>query len=110
VKAIDTLRLARPDGTPTTILASASSDGTIHVYDLFSLPPQASEKVAELEPLARYDTKGSRLTCLTLADGDDADNKLGGKRKREEDEEEGGDEHEDEEEWEGIAEGEGEQD
>jgi protein MAK11 len=95
VKAIDTLRIARPDGSATTILASCSSDGTIHVYDLSSLPsshPSSSSfNPTEIEPVAKYDTKGTRLTCIALADGggdtDEVESAVG-KRKREEDEEE----------------------
>lgn len=86
VKAIDMLTIALPptptptpsssaSRTQTTILASASSDGLIHVYDLAALPlplpssssSSSSEKVTIVDPVAKYDTKGTRLTCLTLA-------------------------------------------
>lgn len=151
VKAIDMLTISLPANksvaasekqrdlqqsmsTPskTTILASASSDGMIHVYDLASLPvpPSASSglptppsedikgsnAIAKLEPVAKYDTKGTRLTCLTLAGSEPSGNSdrptmVGVKRRREgsddeEDEEADGSEHHaeevsaDEEEWE----------
>lgn len=60
----------------TTILASASSDGKIRVYDLAQLSTDPilrlkdEESVQQLNPVALYDTKGSRLTCLALADGE----------------------------------------
>ena len=82
VKAIDILT------TPTTTyLGSASSDGKVHVYDLGTIleSSQNSSPIepAQLEPEAVYDTNGSRLTCLTLAEdaGGSAPVELG-KRKR----------------------------
>lgn len=51
---------------PTVLLTTASSDGLINVYDLGSIPAAASE---EQEPVASYDTKGSRLTCVSIAEG-----------------------------------------
>ena len=82
VKAVDILT------TPTTIyLGSASSDGRIRVYDLGTIieSSQISSPVepVQLEPAAVYDTKGTRLTCLTLAEdaGGSAPVELG-KRKR----------------------------
>ncbi|VDC02899.1 unnamed protein product [Peniophora sp. CBMAI 1063] len=85
VKAIDTLRVARADGTATTVLGSVSSDGTIHAYDLSKLPEQATVNAVEIEPSARYDTNKTRLTCIALADGDaESGADVVGKRKREE--------------------------
>jgi len=81
VKAIDILRISVPSSSneiesTSTILASASSDGKIHVYDLAQLSIDIVSRlkgegpVQQLAPIALYDTKGSRLTCLTLADGE----------------------------------------
>lgn len=82
VRAIDILT------TPTTsYLGSASSDGKVHVYDLDTIleSSQNSSPIepAQLEPAAVYDTNGSRLTCLTLAEdaGGSVPVELG-KRKR----------------------------
>ncbi|KAI0322778.1 WD40-repeat-containing domain protein [Amylostereum chailletii] len=93
VKALDTLRIALPDSKSTTILATISSDGWVHVYDISALPALSSDpKQAEIEPVAKYNTKGTRLTCVTLADGDaDAGGEIAGKRKRAEDEGDDGD-------------------
>jgi protein MAK11 len=88
-------------------LSSVSSDGTVNVYDLSLLPPPAPVMIApgdipEITPLVTYDSKGSRLTCVTLAEGE-VDNvkrpspEKVAKRKRESDSEE-----EEEEEWEGF--------
>lgn len=89
VKAIDTLRVVRADGTPTTVLGSVSSDGTIHAYDLSKLPEQTTVNAVEIEPSARYDTNKTRLTCIALAGGDaEAGADVVGKRKREEIEQE----------------------
>lgn len=92
VKSIDTLRITLPTSPPstTTILASASSDGMIHVYDLSSVPiPSASVAtvIETISPIAEYDTKGTRLTCLTLAASDSrndggSSSPVGGKRTR----------------------------
>ena len=112
MKAVDTLKISLPSNpdsrSSTTIVTTISSDGKIRLYDLVSLPPASStspnqEKV-QIEPITEYDTKGSRLTCLTLADGEVAEPKnVNGKRKREvKDEDEDGSEEsndEEEEEW-----------
>jgi hypothetical protein len=108
VKAIDTIRVALPSTRrdSTTILSSVSSDGTVSVYDLSLLPPPAPiapSDIPEISPVVTYDSKGSRLTCVTLAEGevDHAERPSPGKvakRKRESDSEA-------EEEWEGLLEG-----
>ncbi|KAI9440753.1 WD40-repeat-containing domain protein [Lactarius indigo] len=106
VKALDTIKIALPSTTrrSTTLLSSVSSDGTINVYDLSLLPPGLSEEIVETSPVVQYDSKGSRLTCVTLADGDvdrleQPEPKKGTKREREPESE---DEGEDEDEWEGF--------
>jgi protein MAK11 len=86
VKAIQTLKIALPpaSGRPTTtIVASVSSDGKIRVFDLDSIPVTSAE-VIEIKAAAEYDTKGTRLTCVTIADGDVPEHQVSnGKRKRE---------------------------
>ncbi|KAJ7881167.1 WD40-repeat-containing domain protein [Mycena leptocephala] len=95
VKAVQTLPIALPAAsgrTSTTIVCTVSSDGKIFVYDLAALPAQAEHgsTVLEISPVAEYDSKGTRLTCVTLADGDGEDVPVNGKRKRaDEDGEEG---------------------
>ena len=110
VKAIETIRVAlsstRRD--PTTILSSVSSNGTINVYDLSLLPPPtpiAPSNIPEISPVVTYDSKGTRFTCVTLAEGD-ADHAEQPspekviKRKRHSEAEE-----DEEEEWQGFLEG-----
>ena len=90
MKAVDTIHIALPEGASrnsTTIVATISSDGKLRLYDLAALPSSSEEKT-QLEPIAEYDTKGTRLTCLTLADGDGANVPANGKRKRGDDEDE----------------------
>ncbi|KAF8902384.1 WD40-repeat-containing domain protein [Gymnopilus junonius] len=94
VKAVQTLQVALPEAserTSTTLACTASSDGFINVYDLASVAEKSTtqEKPQEIEPVTSYDSKGTRLTCITMADGDVGDVKAAGdgKRKREEDEE-----------------------
>lgn len=96
VKAIDILSVAIPSSpskprTWTRIVASVSSDGFIRIFDLGALPAPHStpielsgEKggIPALEAVAEYDTKGSRLTCCTLADGETPAKVGTGKRKR----------------------------
>ncbi|KAK1236215.1 Protein mak11 [Marasmius sp. AFHP31] len=111
IKAIETLSVAIPpvDGnlasTKTTIIVgTVSSDGMIHVYDLAGLPADRKE-VVELPPVAQYDTKGTRLTCVTLASDDAPSTPVSvGKRKRDDDESED-DENENEggDEWGGVG-------
>ncbi|CCO30449.1 hypothetical protein BN14_04478 [Rhizoctonia solani AG-1 IB] len=74
VKALDILPVASsgPKHRRATLMSTASSDGNIFVYDL-SQALGASKNIdiiPEFKPLASYDTKGSRLVCLTMADGD----------------------------------------
>ena len=76
VKAVETLHIALPKTAhyradareTTTIVCTISSDGKIFVYDLAALPAKMEEKL-QLHPVAEYDTKGTRLTCLTVAEG-----------------------------------------
>lgn len=86
VKAAQVLQIALPsscDRSSTTIVSTISSDGMIHIYDLAELPASEDEK-HQMHPAAVYDTKGSRLTCLALADGEASSNgpSANGKRKR----------------------------
>jgi protein MAK11 len=86
-------------------MSAVSSDGTINVYDLSLLPTEIMAEIPEISPVVTYDTKGSRLTCVTLADGDmghlePATPEKGEKRTRESDSET---EEEEEEEWLGLS-------
>ena len=106
IKAIQTIKIALPStsGRTSTIIAcTASSDGNINLYDIARIPEQPStdtpQKTKQIEPLTTYDSKGTRLTCVTLADGDmdiQVDGTVNGKRTRENDEDgsENGDEDE----------------
>ena len=106
IKAVQTIGIALPSssGRSSTIIAcTVSSDGNVNLYDIAAIPDQSStdtpRKTKQIEPLTTYDSKGTRLTCVTLADGDvDINGTVNGKRKRENDEDgsgEGeGDEHE----------------
>ncbi|KAF5361778.1 hypothetical protein D9756_002205 [Leucocoprinus leucothites] len=89
VKAIQTLRIALPPScsrTSTTVVTTVCTDGKIRLFDLHSVPATSSE-VTEIKADAEYDTKGTRLTCVTLADGDVSESKAtNGKRKYDEDE------------------------
>ncbi|KAJ7132345.1 WD40-repeat-containing domain protein [Mycena epipterygia] len=107
VKAVETLPIALPAGSPrasTTVVCTVSSDGKIHVYDLAALPANPSGTVLEIAPVAEYDSKGTRLTCVTLADGDveGSGAAVNGKRKRTDEEEPESDADEDEE-WGGVG-------
>ncbi|KAJ7249567.1 WD40-repeat-containing domain protein [Mycena haematopus] len=111
VKAVATLPIALPAASgraSTTVVCTASSDGKIHVYDLAALPAQPGSTVLEISPVAEYDSKGTRLTCVTLADGDVEDGAaVNGKRKRTADEEEDDEEADSAgEEWGGVDDGE----
>ena len=90
MKAVQTLDIALPaqeSSTPasTKIICTASSDGRIHIYDLARVPGGDSGGIEEIKPEAVYDSKGTRLTCVALADGDAAGTSkevVTGKRKR----------------------------
>ncbi|KAF9819344.1 hypothetical protein IEO21_02232 [Rhodonia placenta] len=85
VKAVETLAIALPhfvsDRQSTTVVSTISSDGKIHLYDMAALPSSSNEK-AVLQPVAEYDTKGTRLTCLAMADGEVTKTAVNTKRKR----------------------------
>lgn len=71
------------------------------------LPPQSTTEtndILEVSPITMYDSKGSRLTCMTLADGEmshleQPTPEKGAKRDRESDSET---EEKEEEEWLGL--------
>ncbi|KAG8893725.1 hypothetical protein FRC01_013395, partial [Tulasnella sp. 417] len=97
VKALATLPVTLPSESQTTYLTTIGSDGKIHLYDLSDLPPPSNATSVPPEsfqilPIATYDTKGSRLTSLTMADGTPP--QTAGKRKRDDAEEEEDDDEE----------------
>lgn len=56
------------------LLTTVSSDGFINIYDLASARSQSrsgggGDEQPQLRPVGSYDTKGSRLTCVFLAEG-----------------------------------------
>jgi protein MAK11 len=58
----------RKEDKPVLHAITVSTDGFIHIYALDDLTT-----LKTIAPLARWDTKGSRLTCLTVAGYNDAD-------------------------------------
>jgi protein MAK11 len=104
VKAVEILRVALPHSTKenaalsTIIVCTVSSDGKIHIYDLASLPADlvAGSEALQVSPVAEYDTKGTRLTCVTIAEGETPghDSRMSGKRKREDEDSDQEDEDE----------------
>jgi protein MAK11 len=108
VKAVDTLKIALPvteggmSRSSTTIISTISSDGKILVYDLESVlqslltlrtDEDGKKDVPAIKPVVEYDSNGSRLTCLTLAEGETEVVSAGsGKRKHKESEDEDEDE------------------
>lgn len=89
VKAIELLTVAIPpyrNSKSVTYASTISSDGFIRLFDLDDVKQALSAPVTErpvlIEPVSYYDTKGSRLTCLTMADSDSlSDELLSTKRK-----------------------------
>ena len=87
VKAIDILAVATPSGPRpwTTIMSSISSDGWIRIFDIGQLSERLKlaegKEVPQITSIASYDTKGTRLTCCALADGEAVALKVTGKRK-----------------------------
>jgi hypothetical protein len=70
VKSISSLAYTTPasDAHPAkrlVIVSSVSTDGFINLYELTAL----LASTADQQPLASYDTKGSRLTVCCLAEG-----------------------------------------
>lgn len=103
MKALATLPITLPSGSKTTYLTTIGSDGKIHLYDLLDFPPNsdattASSELPQVSPIATYDTKGSRLTSLTMADG--LPPQTAGKRKRDDEDE---DEDEEEADWTDVS-------
>ena len=84
---MDTLKIAIPAATSdsrtsTTVVSTISSDGKIRLYDLAVVPIAGQPELLDIEPVAEYDTKGSRLTCMSLADGEVVLPLSSNKRKR----------------------------
>ncbi|KAG8836082.1 hypothetical protein FRC17_010015 [Serendipita sp. 399] len=80
VKAIESITIQN-----TTYATSVSSDGQVHLYDLTNvLAASAQSDPLAVHPLAVYDTKGSRLTCVTVTDCGDVEmtSSTGLQRKR----------------------------
>jgi len=71
---MDTLKICLPSNESTEYLTTVSSDGKILLFDLGALKDISSSgaKALEINPLVSYDTKGSRLTCVCMADGEAA--------------------------------------
>lgn len=76
VKAVNIIMVALPSISPstptssTTLACTISSDGCIRTFDLAPILSSKADNAIELQAIAEYDTKGSRLTCLTVADGE----------------------------------------
>ena len=84
---MQTLDIALPPSTAglisTTIVCTVSSDGKIYLYDMANVPEHAgATKIVELNPIEEYDSKGTRLTCVTLADGEAVGPPVNRKRKQ----------------------------
>lgn len=65
IKAVSALTFPAPSG-PTVLLTTVSTDGYINLYDLGAIPTSERE---EHKPVAIYNTKGTRLTCVFIATG-----------------------------------------
>ncbi|CAE6483545.1 unnamed protein product [Rhizoctonia solani] len=87
VKALDVLQVHGPGSKnqKTSLISTASSDGIIFIYDLSRVlgSYNTEDPVPQFKPIASYDTKGSRLVCLTMADGDPPKSTSLGKRSAE---------------------------
>ncbi|KAF8519659.1 WD40-repeat-containing domain protein [Gautieria morchelliformis] len=119
VKAIDIISIAIPPYTDlksATYASTVSSDGLIRIFDLGdvlrALRAHPTEQPVVVESVTEYDTKGSRLTCVAMGDGElVADTQRVGKRKRDDEADDMADDWPSEvEEEEGSAEGDGEVD
>ena len=63
------------------------------------VPMSVGTKAIELHPSAEYDSKGTRLTCVALADGEDLCPPSSGKRKWNEDDDDSSDRGDDHDTW-----------
>jgi len=73
VKSVELVTLSNENDS--TYAVTISSDGFCHVYKLLSEQWNDPECPHELEPVAKYDTGGCRLTCLSavaVASGQDS--------------------------------------
>lgn len=94
MKALDLITIQN-----ATFAATVSSDGRIHLYDLtavLNLSDVAEREPLDVAPIAVYDTKGSRLTCVTITErGEGPDQTESKKRKHSAESDEASDEDED---------------
>jgi protein MAK11 len=63
---VQRLRLSDDPSVIKTLFSTVSSDGKINVHDLSLAFTAVADKA--IEPIASYDTKGSRLVCCTMAE------------------------------------------
>lgn len=83
VKGLDVLSFQ-----DATYVTTVSSDGRIHLYEVstnsLTVNPSNRAEPPSFDPLVAYDTKGSRLTCVTIVEGrpDIPNGSLGQKRDR----------------------------
>jgi protein MAK11 len=94
---MQTLQIALPTQSgrsSTTIVATASSDGKLRIFDMNDIPSEtptalSSQEPVQISPVAEYDSDKTRFTCVTLADGDsEVPSPANAKRKREDDDDE----------------------
>jgi len=64
IKSVAALNFTTPAG-PTVLLTTVSSDGLINLHDL----AQLGGETEEIKPVASYSTDGTRLICVSIADG-----------------------------------------
>jgi protein MAK11 len=67
VKSVDFLLAKRPNPySAIPIVVTVSSDGKMNVYNALSIFTSSVEE--EIAPIASYDTQGSRLVCVRVAE------------------------------------------
>ncbi|KAI7965990.1 hypothetical protein MJO29_001738 [Puccinia striiformis f. sp. tritici] len=105
VKSVELVNLANEEDA--TYAVTISSDGFCHVYNLLSEQWNDPESPHEIEPIAKHDTGGCRLTCLSavaVAKGHDSQEELNAEESDDADvvDEEEEDDDDGEDEWSGI--------
>lgn len=74
VRSVSVLPVLVPSGGTSYVATTISSDGLIRVFDLTAIvTATAAGAVVETQCIAQFDTKGTRLTCLTTVGTLDAD-------------------------------------
>lgn len=73
VRSVRAMHVHTEEGEKRVMATTISSDGYIRVFDATAAVAERRANVLEINPIAEYNTKGYRLTCLSVVGASDKD-------------------------------------